>query len=151
MQWDYPGPYTQDRTIAAEDIDGLGHANNACYVTWCEDCAWAHSASLGLDVTDYRRLYRGMAINSAEYHYFLPGFSGDPITIGTWLTWCDGRLRLRREFQVINRETGATLMRGQWILVCVNLESGKATRFPPEFAGVYGNAVTETGKPGPET
>ncbi|MEQ8954992.1 MAG: thioesterase family protein, partial [Gammaproteobacteria bacterium] len=133
MDWDYPAPFSRDRLIATTDIDGLGHANNTCYVIWCEEVSWQHSAELGLDVSDYRRLNRGMAIHRAQYDYFLPGFEGDPIAIGTWLTWSDGRLRLQRQFQVRHRDSGATLMRGRWLLVCVNLETGKASRFPTPF------------------
>jgi len=45
MDWDYPTPFTHQLTVSRANIDGMGHANNACYVVWCEDCAWKHSGA----------------------------------------------------------------------------------------------------------
>ena len=56
MSWDLPTPFVIDLQVAADDIDGLGHANNAVYVSWLERCAWRHSQHLGLDLAEYRRL-----------------------------------------------------------------------------------------------
>ncbi|HBO9600672.1 TPA: acyl-CoA thioesterase, partial [Pseudomonas aeruginosa] len=56
MNWDYADPFVIDLRVLAEDIDGLGHANNAVYVSWLERCAWRHSQRLGLDLAEYRRL-----------------------------------------------------------------------------------------------
>jgi len=61
MNWELPGPFVIDIEVTAEDIDGLGHANNAVYVSWLERCAWRHSQFLGLDLVEYRRLDRAMA------------------------------------------------------------------------------------------
>ena len=61
--WDWvDAPFVIDLQVQAEDIDGLGHANNAVYVSWLERCAWRHSQSLGLDLAEYRRLDRAMAV-----------------------------------------------------------------------------------------
>ena len=64
MSWDLPTPFVIDLRVGSEDIDGLGHANNAVYVSWLERCAWRHSQSLGLDLSEYRRLDRAMAMKS---------------------------------------------------------------------------------------
>ena len=61
MGWDRATPFIIDLQVKAEDIDGLGHANNAVYVSWLERCAWRHSQRLGLDLVEYRRLDRAMA------------------------------------------------------------------------------------------
>ena len=34
MGWDRATPFVIDLQVAAEDIDGLGHATTAVYVTW---------------------------------------------------------------------------------------------------------------------
>lgn len=139
--WDLPEPYTQTLTVSANDIDGLGHTNNACYVVWCEACAWAHSQTLGLTVADYQRLNRGVAIQRAEYHYSQPSFADDQLLIGTWLTGCDNRLRLERRFQIRRQDDGVTVLRGQWLLIGINMQTGKPARFPAEFIASYGPAV----------
>ncbi len=145
FEWDYPYPHTYQIKIKNSDIDGMGHANNACYVIWCEQCAWDHSQSLGLGVEDYQRLDRGVAIHKASYEYFLPTLEGEELLIGTWLTACDHKLRLERRFQMINMQTGRTVQRGHWQLICVTVSTGKAAKFPQEFIDIYGNAVVPTG------
>jgi len=67
--WDHPRPHTLRTQVAAQDIDGLNHTNNAVYVNWCEQVAWSHSVELGLDLERYRTLDRAMAITRAEYDY----------------------------------------------------------------------------------
>lgn len=143
LNWDYPNPHTYDVTVSANDIDGMGHANNACYVIWCEQCAWNHSESLGLSVLDYQRLDRGVAINKASYEYFLPSFENEKLLVGTWLTACDNKLRLERRFQMINPETEKTVLRGHWLLICMSLKTGRAAKFPQEFIDIYGGAIVE--------
>ena len=53
MSWDLANPFVIDISVVADDIDGLGHANNAVYVSWLERCAWRHSQYLGLDPAQY--------------------------------------------------------------------------------------------------
>ena len=142
--WDYSAPHVHPIRIVKSDIDGMGHANNACYVVWCEQCAWNHSKFLGLGIKDYQRLNCGVAIRKASYEYFLPSFENEDLLIATWLTACDGKFRLERRFQMINLATGQTVQRGHWELICVTLSSGKVTKFPNEFTECYGNAVVSS-------
>ena len=69
--------------------------------------------------------------------YFAPSFLGETIWIATWITGNDKRLRLRRRFQMVNAHTGTTLLRGLSDFVCINIESGKASRMPKEFVSAY--------------
>ena len=142
-QWDLPHPHVVEQTVTDADIDGLAHANNACYVIWCERCAWDHSHCLGLTVTDYRQLDRGVAIQRADYEYFHPAVSGDRLIIGTWLTACDNKLRLQRQFQIRHAKTGQTVLRGHWRLVCIKFSSGRPCRLPKQFIEIYGAAVVD--------
>lgn len=144
MSWDLNKPFIETVTVRSADIDGLGHTNNACYVIWCEACAWAHSRSLGLTVADYQRLNRGVAIQRAEYNYVEPSFAGDQLLVGTWLTACDNRLRLERRFQIVNQATQHTVLRGHWLLIGINMQTGKPARFPADFVSCYGAAVATT-------
>jgi len=141
LSWDFPDPFTTNIIVKNGDIDGLGHTNNASYVIWCEQCAWQHSELLGLSVSDYQRLDRAVAIRKANYEYFLPSFINESLIVGTWITDCDGKLRLERRFQIINPETGNTILRGQWQVISVVISTGKATRMPQEFLNSYATAV----------
>jgi acyl-CoA thioester hydrolase len=137
MIWDYPQPFTMPVTPLAGDIDGLHHTNNAVYVRWCEAVGWAHSATLGLTMADYQRLDRAMAIRRGAYDYLLPTILGEQLTLATWLTASDGKLTMERRFQLIRDHDQATILRGCWDLVCIEVSSGKARRMPPEFCQAY--------------
>jgi acyl-CoA thioester hydrolase len=141
MPWDHPDPFTVSAMPRSSDIDGLNHTNNAVYVQWCEKIGWAHSESLGLSLADYRRLDRAMAIRRGEYDYLLPTLLHEELTLGTWLLASDGKLTMERGFQLIRNSDRATVLRGRWDLVCIELNSGKPRRMPREFSDIYLQAV----------
>ncbi len=137
MTWDYPYPFTLTLAPGAADIDGLNHTNNAVYVRWCEQIGWAHSEALGLTIDDYRRLDRAMAIRRGTYDYLLPTFDGEELTLATWLFGGDGKLTMERRFQLIRKSDQATVLRGHWDLVCIEMSSGRARRMPADFLAAY--------------
>jgi acyl-CoA thioester hydrolase len=137
MVWDYPNPFTLLVQPQARDIDGLKHTNHAVYVQWCEKIGWAHSESLGLNLADYQRLDRAMAIRRGEYDYLLPTTLNEELTLGTWLLASDGKLTMERRFQLVRNVDQITVLRGRWDLVCIELSSGRARRMPPEFCQIY--------------
>lgn len=137
LQWDYPQPFTMTVRPGRGDIDGLNHTNNAVYVQWCERIGWAHSEARGLSLMDYQRLDRAMAIRRGEYDYLLPTALDDDLTLGTWVFAGDGKLTLQRRFQIVRNLDGATVVRGRWDLVCIEISSGRVRRMPQEFCQVY--------------
>ena len=142
MGWDLAKPFIIDLQVAPEDIDGLGHANNAVYVSWLERCAWRHSQRLGLDLTEYRRLDRAMAVVRHEIDYLAAGYEGDELQLATWIVDWDQRLKMTRRFQLMRPNDGTTLLRAQTTFVCIELSSGKPKRMPAEFVEGYGVAPT---------
>jgi acyl-CoA thioester hydrolase len=129
MNWDRPNP-TLELNVGTDAIDGLGHANNAVYVTWLERCAWRHSQSLGLDLAAYRRLDRAMAVMRHEIDYLASAYEGDELVLGTWIVEWDQRLRMQRYFQLVRPRDGA-----------IELSSGKPKRMPQAFVVGYGAAL----------
>ena len=143
MSWTLPDPFVIDIVVQPEDIDGLGHANNAVYVSWLERCAWRHSQSLGLDLAEYRRLDRAMAVLRHEIDYLASAFEGDQLQMATWIVESDQRLRMTRHFQLKRPADDLTLLRAQTTFVCIELSSGKPKRMPAEFIEGYGRALLE--------
>ncbi|HUD53308.1 thioesterase family protein [Parvibaculum sp.] len=135
--WDHPDPFIHEVTVEPQHIDDFQHTNNVVYLTWMAKTAWEHSKALGLDFASYARLNRGMVVRRHEMEYFAPSHEGDKVLVATWITGNDGRLRLRRRFQMVKASTGATLLRGLSDFVCINIETGKATRMPVEFVETY--------------
>ena len=137
MEWDLPDPFAIDVTVAEQDIDRYGHTNNAVYLSWCEQVAWAHSEAVGIDWARYRELKRAMAVRRTALEYLAPSFAGEQIRVANWIVMADGRLTATRRFQIRRLADGLTLLRGDILFVCIDLESGRPRRMPPEFAERY--------------
>ena len=135
--WDFAQPFTLPVIVVAEEIDEYEHVNNAAYIRWLDRCAWAHSASVGLTVSDCRRIDRGMAVRRSVIEYLAPAFLGDSVIVATWIASSDGKLRVTRKFQVVSEGSGKTLVRATIEYVCLALSTGRPVRMPVEFVEKY--------------
>ncbi|MGO8855978.1 MAG: acyl-CoA thioesterase [Steroidobacteraceae bacterium] len=135
--WDLPAPYATLLAVARADIDAYDHVNNAVYMTWFDRAAWEHSAALGLPIERCLQLDRGMAVLRSVIAYLRPAVLGDTIGVATWLLPADGKLRIRRRFQVRREEGGETLARAEIEYACIELSSGRPARWPAEFRERY--------------
>lgn len=135
--WDYPQPFIQALTVTRSDLDAYGHTNNTSYVRWCEQVAWEHSKSVGLGMEEYRALDRAIAIRHSEYDYEAPSYLNDALLAATWVVSSDGKLRLRRCFQICRLTDGLTILRGLWDVVCIELSTGRPRRLPGAFLDAY--------------
>jgi acyl-CoA thioester hydrolase len=133
MTWDLPSPFLHHRVAQHAEIDGYGHVNNAVYVAWLDDCAWAHSISCGISPELCRELNRGMAVWRTQINYLRAALEGDDIEVATWPVRNDNKLRIERRFQVRRAADGATLLRALIHYVCIDLHTGKAKRMPEPF------------------
>jgi acyl-CoA thioester hydrolase len=139
--WDYAGPFVRRTRVEKADVDALQHTNNTIYVRWCEECAWEHSASLGMDIDAYHRLDRAMAVVEGNYRYLKASHLDDEIDTATWITHWDNRLTMTRHFQLRRVRDGATLLRAEVRFACIEISSGKPRRLPKEFLETYGPAI----------
>jgi acyl-CoA thioester hydrolase len=135
--WDLPAPHLAAVTVAAADIDAYGHVNNAVYMNWFDRAAWEHSAALGLPIEKCLQLDRGMAVLRSVIVYLRPAVLGDRIRVATWLLPADGKLRVRRRFQVRREGSDSTFARAEIEYACIELSSGRPARWPPEFRQRY--------------
>ena len=141
--WDHREPHILITRVAAQDIDGLNHTNNAVYVKWCEQVAWSHSIALGLDLAQYRAQDRAMALTRSEYDYLAASREGDEVAVATWIADWDGKLTMWRHFQVIRSADRVTLLRARMQFDCIELSSGMPRRLPRAFLEGYGPAVLD--------
>src|SRR5689334_3376671 len=137
VSWDHPHPHVVAVDVAAGDIDAYGHVNNAVYLQWLDRAAWSHSAALGLSIDECTRLRRGMAALRIEIDYVRAALPGDRVEVATWIAESDRKLRVTRRFQLRHATDGGTLARATTQYVCLNLDSGRAVRMPPEFSAAY--------------
>jgi len=136
-EWELPQPHRVELTVRAADIDAYGHVNNSVYLTWLDRAAWSHSAALGMPLEECVRLRRGMAAQRIEIDYLRAALAHEHLEVGTWIVASDGRLRCARRFQVWRARDRATLARARIEYVCINLDSGRATRMPEAFRRAY--------------
>ena len=135
--FDLPSPHVIELTVDAPDIDAYNHVNNAVYVTWCDRIAWDHSAALGLPIARCLEIDRGMAVGRTVIQYLRPALLGDAVHIATWIVPVDSRLLVRRRFQIKRVADDVTLARAEVEYACIELSSGRPTRWPPEFRERY--------------
>lgn len=135
--WDYPNPHVVTLEVVASDIDAYDHVNNAVYLSWFDRAAWSHSANLGISLEECVRIRRGMAAHRTEIDYQRAAVLGDRVWVGTWIVSTDRKLRVERRFQVRRAPDGETLARARTEYVCINLDTGRATRMPESFSQSY--------------
>ena len=138
--WDAPSPHVLPVSVADAHIDLMRHVNNVHYLQWLEDVAWDHSIALGMSPQDYARLGHGMVVRRHELDYLVPALLGDRVLLATWIVGLD-KLSLHRRYQFVRERDGATLFRGATHFVCVDIDSGRVRRMPPEFTTVYSRAL----------
>jgi len=142
VNWDHPQPFTIDVGVSDADIDALGHANNTAYVRWMEQCAWQHSAALGLDIAAYHALDRAMVVLKHELHYLAAAFADEELVVATWIMSSDAKLRLTRHFQIVRPHDAKTLLRARSEYACMEISSGKPKRMPAAFIEGYGKGMS---------
>lgn len=135
--WDFPNPYVVTLEVVASDMDAYDHVNNAVYLSWFDRVAWSHSATLGIPLEECVRIRRGMAAHRTEIDYQRAAVLGDRVSVATWIVSTDGKLRVERRFQVRRAPEAQTLARARTDYVCINLDSGRATRMPVSFSLAY--------------
>ncbi|MCD2316303.1 acyl-CoA thioesterase [Sphingomonas sp. IC-11] len=120
-------------TAAAEDIDELGHVNNAVWVRWIQDLAVAHWEAVAPDehrhafvwvVTRHEIDYRG---NLAE---------GASATGKTWVPEPPRGARFNRHFCFAD-SAGRTLVEGITTWAMLDRASGRLVRVRPDIAAPF--------------
>jgi acyl-CoA thioester hydrolase len=134
--WDLPDPHVISLTVAERDLDAYRHVNNAVYMTWFDEVAWSHSAALGLPLARCLELDRGMAVLRSVISYLKPARADEALLVATWILAREG-LRVSRRFQVLRPGDSTTLVRAEIEYACIELSSGRPTRWPPPFVQCY--------------
>jgi acyl-CoA thioester hydrolase len=78
-----------------------------------------------------------MAVVRTVIQYLRPALLGDVVHVATWIVPVESRLRVRRRFQIKRVADDTTLARAEIEYVCIELSSGRPTRWPPVFRERY--------------
>jgi len=66
-----------------------------------------------------------------------PVLVGDDLSVATWITSNDGRLRMQRRHQIIRLADKKIVFRGTTNYVSIDMVTGKPRLMPPLFRQVY--------------
>lgn len=146
--WDIDVPFYIELIVVDEHIDRLDHVNNAVYLQYLEQAAWAHTEALGLNWSIYRELDTACVVKRHELDYLVAARLGEQLQVATWIAENDGRLAMWRAFQIRRVRDGRTVLRARTQYVTVGLSSGRPRRMPQRFVEAYRPAEESTRDPG---
>ena len=131
-----PDVYEHHRTVAAAEIDALGHANNIAYLEWMQAAALAHSAAQGWPGEAYQRLGCGWVVRSHRIEYHSPARFGEPIVVQTWVANMRKVTSLRR-YRVVRGSDAELLATAETQWAFIDFATGQPKRIPPEIASAF--------------
>ncbi len=135
---DFSKSFSIDLQVSKDDIDALGHMNNAVYVNWLDQAHLYHLFNLGITMDVIKTTQRGLVVRRTELDYLSALQENDLARVGTCVASCNGKLRLSRQFQIVQIRNGQTVLRGHIDYACIDFKKGKPRRMPAEFVKALG-------------
>jgi acyl-CoA thioester hydrolase len=127
--------FEHPHTVTDDETDEQGHANNVVYVSWMQDAAVAHSATLGWTAQRYLDMGAGWVARSHYIEYLRPAYPGDEI-IETHVADMK-KVTSKRVYRIIRRADREVLAKAETHWAFINYATGKPTRIPAEIADAY--------------
>ncbi len=135
--WDQKGIFHQEQLIESPHCDAFDHVNNAIYVMWQDQIAWAHSAALGWPISKIIELGVGWVVQENHCTYSAPVKLNETLLLGTWLISNDQKMRCVRGFQFIRTKDQKTVFRGKITYVTFDLVRQKVKRMPESLRSAF--------------
>lgn len=122
--------FEQQRTATAEDIDELGHVNNAVWVKWIQDIATAHWNAVAH--REHRDAYLWV-VTRHEIDYLGAVALGETVRGRTWVGEAPKSARFDRHVEFVG-DDGKPRVRARTTWAIIDKVSGRPLRVPPEVA-----------------
>ena len=120
-------------TAAAEEIDELGHVNNAVWVRWIQDIATAHWQAVAPEAHQEAYVW---VVTRHEIDYVRAVTVGETVTGRTWLGEAPKGARFDRHVEFVG-EDGKTRVRAKTTWAIVDKAAGRPIRVPAEVAAPF--------------
>lgn len=114
--------YETSRVVTTDDIDDLNHVNNAVYVKWMDDVAYAHWSQL---TKAYNLPECIWVVVRHEIDYKAQAHLNDEITIKTWVGETSG-IKSIRHIAFYKEETLLVQSKTTWVFL--DAQTQKPTR-----------------------
>lgn len=144
--------------VRSNELDSLGHVNNANYVVFVEQAAIDHAVALGLDQGRLTEIGGVFLTRRHFIDYIKPAFAYDHLQVATWIGGMNGARATR--FYEIHRlraadvttwplpdrqlgpgerlpAFGELILRARTDWAFVDVETGRPRRMPPEVLAVF--------------
>jgi acyl-CoA thioester hydrolase len=117
-------------TPQADDIDELGHVNNAVWVRWIQDVATAHWMAVAGDASVAAFLW---VVVRHEIDYVGNVRLGDSVTARTWISDPPKGARFDRNMEFANA-SGKIVVKSKTTWALIDRTTGRIARVPPAVA-----------------
>lgn len=122
-----PSVFELEVSVAAGDIDELGHVNNVVYLRWVQEVATAHwLAAAGPELVATVK----WVVLRHEIDYQRPALAADRLLARTWVGASTGT-RFERHVEIVRRDDAAILARARTVWCPVDARSGRLKRLDP--------------------
>lgn len=144
---DFQPSFAIDLKVLPEEVDGLGHMNNAVYVNWADQAHLMHTFQLGVTPEVIRSTGCALVVRHSDLLYLSAIREGETARVGTCITACDGKLRLQRQFQMVLPGAEKMVLRGVIDYISADYRKGRPMRLPSSYAEVFLAAVVKPVRP----
>ena len=125
--------FEQTLTAASDDIDELGHVNNAVWVQWIQQVAVAHWDSVAEPA--HKDAYYWVVVRH-EIDYLRAAVEGDEITARTWVGEAPQGARFDRLMEFTGAD-GKVCVRARTDWAIIDKALGRPIRVPPEVVAPF--------------
>jgi len=126
-------PYEMVFTAQPEDIDIMGHVNNAVWVRWMEAIATAHWQSLAPPDSQAAHAW---LVTRHEIDYRGNMLAGESVTARTWIPDPPRGARFDRRVDFFGAD-GKPKVSARTTWAMIDLASGRIMRIPADLAAIF--------------
>lgn len=131
-----PLTHTATFPIRFYECDAHGHVNNANYLRYMQEAAFAASAAAGYDFPRYEALGQSWLIRETQIEFLAPLVYGDTLTIKTWVD--DFRwVRSRRMYEFYKNETPMPIARAYTDWVYLDTATSRPVAIPEHLKTAF--------------
>ena len=116
--------------VTFRDVDAMGHANNAVYLTWFECARIGYWKAMRGEDADYVKV--PFVLARTEIDFRSPTFAGERLTVGTRVTRL-GRRSFDMTYRIVRQIDGAIVAEGNSVQVMYDYAARQSVPMSGEF------------------
>ena len=118
------------------ECDAHGHVNNANYLRYMQEAAFAASAAAGYDFARYEEMGQSWLIRETEIEFLAPLVYGDTLTIKTWVDDFR-RVRSRRRYEFYKNGETAPIARAHTDWIYLDTATNQPVAIPEHLKAAF--------------